>query len=328
MSWTRAYHAGEVVAEGFPATEISGQLAHPDRFVFADLSDESLPQIESTLREECRLHDLAIEDALGRPQRTKLDRYPGHLFISAYHARLHGTRLELSELAVFVTRRVLILVRKSGDLDLDALRRTWDEHPELARYGVAYLLHGLLDLVVESYLEVLEALDAKAERLEDELFSGPRAEGQVRRHSLRLRKNLLRLRKVAVPMREVVLGLTRLGRPQDGDGPGLDPELHVYYQDLYDHVLRVADGSENLRDIIATTLETETALQGNRLNVTMKRLTGWAAVIAVPTLITSFYGQNVPFPGYGEVAGLVGSVAAIVAATGLVYWNFRRRDWL
>jgi magnesium transporter len=326
MSWTRAYEAGRVVAEAFPVEEISDQLAHRDRIVFADLSDEEPAAIAATLSEECQLHDLAIEDALGRPQRTKLDRYPGHIFISTYQARLHGNRLEASELAVFATRRVVILVRKSDGLDLADLRKVWDDHPELARFGTAYLLHGLLDHVVESYLTFLEALDTTAERLEEDLFSGPKGEAQVRRHSLRLRKNLLRLRKVAVPMREVVLGLIRLDR--EGDGPHLDPALQVYYQDVYDHVLRVADWSENLRDIIATTLETETALQGNRLNVTMKKLTGWAAVIAVPTLITSFYGQNIPFPGYGHVWGLVASVSATIAATGLVYLNFRRRDWL
>jgi magnesium transporter len=326
MSLTRAYEDGELVAENFPVEEVSDHLEHPRRVVFADLTGQDLASITQTLAQELDLHDLAVEDALGRPQRAKLDRYPEHLFISTYQALLAGDHLETAEVAVFVTPRAMITVRKSERFDLDAVLAVWDDQPQLARFGVTFLLHGLLDAAVESYLSVLETLDDQAEQLEDDLFGGPAREGRVRRRSLSLRKNVLRLRRIALPMREVLLSLSRM--THSSDGPRLDEAMLAYYQDVYDHVLRVTDWTDTLREVIATTLETQTSLQGNRLNVTMKKLTAWAAVIAVPTLITGFYGENVPFPGFGTTWGAVCSAALIVLVTGVVYLNFRRRKWL
>lgn len=327
MPRTRSYENGEVVAEDFPPDQISEQLDNPDRVVFADLTGHDASAIMATLRDELGLHDLAVEDALGRPQRPKVDRYPRHVFLSTYQTGIdEAGDLVLAEVAVFVTARALITVRKSESFDLDEVVKLWDATTHLSRSGVSFLLHGLLDHVVESYLETLETLDDKAESLEDDLFSGPEGESHVRRHSLTLRKNLLRLRKVAVPMREVLLSLIRSN--QDENGPRLDDVMLPYYQDVYDHVLRVTEWSDTLRDVIATTLDTQASLQNNRLNVTVQRLTGWAAIIAVPTLITGFYGENVPFPGFGHRLGLVASLVLIVLATSAVYLNFRRRGWV
>jgi len=101
-----------------------------------------------------------------------------------------------------------------------------------------------------------------------------------------------------------------------------------YYQDVYDHVLRATEWTESLRDLVTTVLETNLTIQGNRLNMIMKRLTGWAAIIAVPTAITGFYGQNVPYPGFGREWGFLVSVAVLVACAVTLYTIFKRRDWL
>jgi len=127
-------------------------------------------------------------------------------------------------------------------------------------------------------------------------------------------------------MREVLLTLIRSNK--NDTQPALDDVMLPYYQDVYDHVLRVTEWSDTLRDVIATTLDTQASLQNNRLNVTVQRLTGWAAIIAVPTLITGFYGENVPFPGFGHRLGLAASLFLIVGATSAVYVNFRRRGWV
>jgi magnesium transporter len=327
MPRTRSYANGRIVAEGFPLAEISDQLEHPDRIVFADLTGHDTNAIMETLRDELDLHDLAVEDALGRPQRPKIDRYPRHIFLSTYETGLDDAgELTLAEIGVFVTSRALITVRKGEAFDLESVLRLWDSAPQLAPAGVTFLLQGLLDHVVESYLETLDTLDDRAEELEDDLFGGPEGESHVRRHSLTLRKNLLRLRKVALPMREVLLTLIRSNK--NDTEPAVDDVMLPYYQDVYDHVLRVTEWSDTLRDVIATTLDTQASLQNNRLNVTVQRLTGWAAIIAVPTLITGFYGENVPFPGFGHRLGLVASLVLIVSATSAVYINFRRRGWV
>jgi magnesium transporter len=101
-----------------------------------------------------------------------------------------------------------------------------------------------------------------------------------------------------------------------------------YYQDVYDQGLRAAEWTDGLRDLVTSILETNLTIQGNRLNVTTKKVTGWAAIIAVPTLITGYFGMNVPYPGYGEKAGFAASIVTIVLTGLVLYLIFKRKDWL
>ena len=205
----------------------------------------------------------------------------------------------------------------------EALVARWDENPDLTRHGVAFLLYGLLDYLVDGHMAAVEELDTALEEIEDLLFDADRPSvKQIQRRSFGLRKSLVLLRRVVLPMREVVNALMR-------------PTMHVvgepmmpYYQDVYDHVLRATEWTESLRDLVTTVLETNLTVQGNRMNMIMKKVTSWAAIIAVPTAITGFYGQNVPYPGYGKFDGfIVSTVLTVVISIGL-YITFRRRDWL
>ena len=153
------------------------------------------------------------------------------------------------------------------------------------------LLHGLLDFVVDGHFETVEALDDQIEQLEDLLFDERPHDQVVQRRTFELRKSLVRLRRVVLPMREVVNTLMRR------DLGLVTHELMPYYQDVYDHVLRATEWTECLRDLVTTILETNLTIQGNRLNIITKKVTSWAAIIAVPTAITGFYGQNLPYPG-------------------------------
>jgi magnesium transporter len=108
----------------------------------------------------------------------------------------------------------------------------------------------------------------------------------------------------------------------------VNEDLMPYYQDVYDHVLRAAEWTESLRDLVATILETNLTIQGNRMNVITKKVTSWAAIIAVPTFITGFYGMNVPYPGFGNHVGLIIAALIMIGAGVLLYWVFRRNDWL
>ena len=130
----------------------------------------------AVLSEEFGLHPLAVEDALHHSQRPKLDRYPSHLFLTAYAVRLDAGTGELvtSELAAFITRQALVTVRKDDGLDIDAVVERWDDSPDLARYGVGYLLYGLLDYIVDSHFDAVQCLDDAIEELEDLLFDDAR----------------------------------------------------------------------------------------------------------------------------------------------------------
>jgi len=323
MARTRLYRGGVLEAEDFPLEDLSEHLTDPSCVVWADLCHA--PQNELDLvAAELDLHGLAVEDAVTARQRPKLDRYASHLFIAAYGVELDRTtgRLDVAEILTFVTSQALVTVRPDDAFDIGAVVARWDASPDLAKHGVGFLLHGLLDVVVDSHFDAVQSLDDEIEDLEDLLFDDRPHSAEVQRRSFELRKSLVLARRVVVPMREVVNALLRR------DLQVVDDAMAPYYQDVYDHVLRATEWTESLRDLVATILETNLTIQGNRLNGIMKKVTSWAAVIAVPTAVTGFYGQNVPYPGFSQSAGFWTSVVVIVTASGGLYALFKRRDWL
>jgi magnesium transporter len=320
---TRLYRDGKLEQEGFPVADISEVLADESVIVWLDLRHPDREDL-AVLSEEFGLHPLAVEDAVHDHERAKLDRYHSHLFLLAYgvHLEQQTGQLATSELAAFVTPRALITVRKDDGLDIGAVLDYWDASPDLAVYGVGYLLHGLLDHIVDSHFAAVQALDSAIEDLEDKLFSDIPADREVQRRSFELRKSLVLLRRVVLPMREVVNTLMRRDLHVVGD------QLHPYYQDVYDHVLRATEWTESLRDLVTTILETNLTIQGNRMNVITKKVTSWAAIVAVPTFVTGFYGMNVPYPGFGRASGVAVAAGIMVATAAVLYVVFRRRDWL
>jgi magnesium transporter len=145
---------------------------------------------------------------------------------------------------------------------------------------------------------------------------------QVQRRSFELRKSLVLLRRIVLPMREVLNTIMHRDLHYVGE------ELMPYYQDVYDHVLRATEWTESLRDLVTSILETNLTIQGNRMNVISKKVTGWAAIIAVPTFITGFYGMNVPYPGFSQHVGLIAAFTIMIVSGITLYIVFRRRDWL
>jgi magnesium transporter len=320
---TRLYRDGRLELEGFPVTEISEHLADEAVTIWLDLRNPDHDDL-SVLSEEFGLHPLAVEDAEQEHQRPKLDRYRTHLFLNAYGARLDTSTGELatSELAAFITARALITVRKDDGLDIGAVLERWDASPDLAGFGVGYLLHGLLDYIVDGHFEAVQSLDDAVEVLEDQLFANTPHDLSVQRRSFELRKSLVLLRRVVIPMREVVNALMRR------DLHVVTDDLMPYYHDIYDHVLRAAEWTDSLRDLVNSILETNLTIQSNHMNIITKKVTSWAAIIAVPTFITGFYGMNVPYPGFSRQDGFAASVALMAVAGVVLYVIFKRRDWL
>jgi len=323
MARTRLYRDGALVAEDFPVADISDHLVDHRSLVWLDLCLSDGDELH-TIVEEFNLHSLAVEDAGMEHQRPKLDRYEEHLFLAAYSTSVDALtgRLTIAEVSAFITRQALITVRQDKNFDIDAVVQRWDASPDLAGNGVSFLLHGLLDYVVDSHFDAVHTLDDAIEGLEDLLFDDRPHDQQVQRRSFELRKSLVLLRRVVLPMREVVNTLMRR------DLHVIDDAMAPYFQDVYDHVLRATEWTESLRDLVTTILETNLTIQGNRLNTIMKKVTSWAAVIAVPTAVTGFYGQNVPYPGYGHWSGFVVSTAVMVVLSVGLYMAFRRRGWI
>src|SRR5262252_3580141 len=315
---TRLYRNGQLELEGFPVADISDHVTDQGVTVWLDLRDPDQDDL-GVLSEEFGLHPLAVEDAVNERQRPKLDRYRTHLFLTAYAAKLDTVtgQLATSEVSAFITDRALITVRKDDGLDIGAVVERWDADSDLAKFGVAYLLHGLLDYIVDGHFDAVQGLDDAVESLEDDLFAAVPTSLQVQRRSFQLRKSLVLLRKIVLPMRDVVNSLLRRDRHIVPD------DMMPYYQDVYDHVLRAADWTDSLRDLVTTILETNLTIQGNRLGTITKKVSSWAAIIAVPTLVTGFYGMNVPYPGFSERAGLYSSAAIMIVGVVALYIVFK-----
>jgi len=306
-------------------SDLSDWLEHKDATVWLDLPDPTPEELEE-LAEELGLHELAVEDVLAGRQRPKVDRYEGHQLFYAYAVRVtNNTRLEPIPITAFLTRQALITMHQAGEFDIDDVVARWDGSADLAAHGCGFLLYGLLDHVVDSYFKGLQVFDDVAEELSDQVFDwdgGPPGD-EVRRLYL-LRRGLLTARRVITPMREVINSLIHLKH----DVGMASSEMAPYYQDVYDHAIRAAEWTDNLRDLIGTVRETQLTIQSNRMNLIMKKVTSWAAIIAVPTAVTGFYGQNLPYPGFQTTAGFWTSTGIIVALSIGLYVAFRRRDWL
>jgi magnesium transporter len=320
---TRLYRDGKCVDQDFDPAKISDHLESDACVVWLDLEAPDRSDI-ALIAEEFSLNPLAVEDATTERQRPKLDHYDDHLFISMYDVSLDDSgALQSSELAVFVAERYLITVRKSAGYSIDPIVARWDENAELAKYGVGFLLWGLLDVVVDGHFDTVQQLDDKIEGLEDLLFDPNETGTAVQRQSFELRKSLVRIRRVVLPTREVVNALMR--RENNVVAEAMIP----YYQDVYDHVLRAADWTDSLRDLVSTILETHLTIQGNRMNDIMKKVTSWAAIGAVPTIITGYYGMNVlTFPHSGSHSGGYLALILMAVIVAWLYVMFRRRDWL
>ncbi|MBA2561261.1 MAG: magnesium transporter CorA family protein [Propionibacteriales bacterium] len=323
ISRTRVYRNGALEMENCPISQVSDYLQEPDTVVWVDLCAPS-PADVRLVGDELGLHHLAVEDAIEAHQRPKLDRYDDHQFLSMYAVGLDPAsgELRLNELAVFITSTALVTVRKDDSFDIPDVNDRWDENADLARHGVGFLLYGLVDLVVDGHFDAVQVLDDEIEQLEDLLFDDGSRNADVQRRSFSLRKSLVVLRRVVLPMREVVNTLMR--RDLDVVAEPMRP----YFEDVYDHVVRATEWTESLRDLVTTILETNLTIQGNRLNVITKQVTSWAAIIAVPTAITGFYGQNLPYPGFAARSGFIWSCLLIVLLSGTLYLTFRRKGWL
>jgi len=322
MATTRLYKNGELVEKDFPVADISEYLGKSEYTVWADFIDPSEEDL-ADIAEELNLHRLAVEDAVTDHQRPKLDHYDTHKFLVAYSASYDTDAWKVSkaEIKAFITHNAFVTVH-DPDFDMDEVVKRWDDLSDLASHGVSYLLWGVLDVVVDSQLTAVQAIDSDSDELEEALFDENSKEREVERRSFELRKALVILRRSVLPMRDLLSTVIRHENNAD------DKAMVAYFQDVYDHVLRTTEWTDTVRDLISTILDTNIGLRGNRMNLIMKKVTSWAAIIAIPTAITGFFGQNLLFPGYGTVWGVVFSTALIIVTAGALYWSFKRRDWL
>jgi magnesium transporter len=295
--------------------------AGPPPLVWIDVSNPGEAEAEF-LREQCGFHPLAVEDCTRGRQRPKVDRYSGYIFLVFYVASVNAerNRMALNELHVFLGERYLVTVHDARVREVGEVVARWRASPR-RYYGVGWLAHLLLDAIVDDYFPVLEHFADRAEEIETAVFE--RLEAANMQQILLLRHQLVRFRRVVAPGRDVLSSLLRR------DLPFLQPELLPYFQDVYDHTLRVTEGIDAMRELLSGAMEAQLTVASNRLNQTMRMLTAWSIILMSMALVTGVYGMNFAFmPELGWRWGYFGALAVMLTVGGSLLTFFRMREWI
>jgi magnesium transporter len=315
-----AYQDGRKLADIAPR-EISTYLARPDCFVWVALRDAEESELVEMQR-EFGLPALAVDDARHGHQRPKVEEYGNGLFAVLQTVEPSGDELLVGEVDVFVGPDHALSVRSRSERGFAEVRARCEREPELLRHGPGYVLYALMDAVVDRYFPVLDALEDELERLEQRIFTHADARETV--ESLyALKQKLMVLKHAAGPL------LGSAAKLYGGRVPPVCSGLGDYFRDVYDHLGRLDQSIDSLREMVTTALSVNLALITLQENETTKRLAAYAALVAVPTMIAGVYGMNFEFMpelhwrfGYALVMG------GMLGVCGVLYWRFKRAGWL
>jgi magnesium transporter len=318
----RAYGEGDKTVEGSTLDEVSDLLGITGATLWVDLQDPA-PDDMNTLADELGLHHLAVEDALERHQRDKYVHYDDHLFLICHAVDLDSERAELhaEEIDVFIGDRWLVTVHEGRRDLLDRAATRWNQE-KLSQHGVGLLVYGLLDELLDGYSDVIDAFEEYYDATADRVFADDPIEPTEQRHWFEMRRSLNQFRRTIGPLSDALASM--VDRDLDRFSPGVEP----YVRDVAGEAGRVAGEVEAVRELVGQIIEVNVTLRDYRQNTIVKKITSWAAIIAVPTLVTGWYGMNVPYPGSGETWGVITSTAVSVGASGVLYLVFRRKKWL
>jgi magnesium transporter len=315
-----AYLGGRRVAE-IPVEEAGEWSRRPGHVVWIGLHEPSL-DLMRRLQAEFGLHDLAIEDALKAHQRPKVEQYGEALFVVARTAQMLEGRIAFGETHLFVGRGYVVSVRHGASTSYTPVRERCEASPRALSDGEDFILYAILDFIVDNYMPVIEMIQQEVEEIEDCILTSTSSPEQVAR-LYQLRRDLLRLRNAAVPLVEVCRRLEQPGLP------GIDTTMQPLFRDVSDHIRRVQEEIESLREVLAFAFETSLMTgQAQQTEIT-RRLAAWAAILAVPTAVAGIYGMN--FDKMPELHWQYGyfAVLAVVAAVCIaLYWRFHRNGWL
>ena len=318
--------ASSVYADGRRVKDIAVEEAgewskRPGHVVWIGLFEPSHDLLQR-VQAQLNLHYLAIEDAAKAHQHPKIEQYGEALFIVARTAQLVRGRIAFGETHLFVGRGYVVSVRHGASTPYTPVRERCESCPTLLSHGEDYILYAILDFVVDNYMPVLETLQKEVESIEGSVFSKRAKYVDVRRLHM-IRRDLLRFRNSAVPLVEVCRRL------EHAEVVAIDAAMQPLFRDVTDHVLRVQEEIDALREVLAFAFEASLMTGQAQQTAITRRLAAWAAMLAVPTAIAGIYGMNFEYIpelkwryGYFLVMGIIGAIC------GTLYWRFRRNDWI
>ena len=320
---TRSYESGvERVTTG-DLDRVSELLDGKCELVWIDIDDPTSDQL-AHLADELGLHPLAIEDALDPHQRDKYVHYEGHVFLVVHDVMLDVEQadLRMSELDIFIGERWLVTVHHGAGDVVDRVVARWDKARQITATNVGVPVYAALDVVVDGYFDTIDRFEAFYDDVAEQVFGESPIEPKAHRHWFEMRRSLNQFHRVVRPLSEAMRTVV------DEDIDRFDPAVAPYLRDAAGELTRSSAEVDSLRELVDHLVDANLVLRDYRQNVVMKKVTSWAAIIAVPTLVTGYYGMNVPYPGSGETWGVVASSTVAVGCSAALYVLFRRKQWL
>ena len=315
-----AYQNGRKLAD-IPVAEISSYIARPDCFVWVALADPAPAELQA-MQHEFGLHELAVEDAQHGHQRPKIDEYDHALFVVLHLIELNNGDLHVGEVAIFAGTNYVLSVRSRAQRGFTDVRARCEQEPELLRHGAGYVLYALMDAVVDRYFPVLDSIESAIEDIEERIFADQPDREQIEA-LYSAKRRLMILKHATEPLLEATAKLF------GGRVPQLCIALQDYFRDVYDHLLRLNQAIDSLRDMVTTGISVTISLISIQETAVTKRLASYGALIAIPTLIAGVYGMN--FQNMPELSWIWGYPFALVLMVGVdlyLFYRFRQARWL
>ncbi len=300
--------------------DIGHVLKKPETFVWVGLHEPEESLLEK-LQEEFDLHDLAIEDAQYAHQRTKIEAYGDSLFIVVQTSQLVGGSITFGETHIFLGPRYLITVRHGASLSYAPVRRSCEAVPELLALGPSYGLYSILDYIVDNFMPIVGDFREELQELEQDIFAETYKRETIKR-LYDMQRELMTLRLAVAPLQDITNQLVRLHPHLIHD------ETRVYFRDVYDHVFRVNEATSAMREMLGAAINVNLSLVTFGQNEVMKKLAGWAAMLAAPTLITSWFGMNFQhMPELHNPWAYPAVIAVTVTVVAGIYVILKRARW-
>ena len=316
-----AYAGGQRLAD-VELNNVHDILKEKDKFVWIGLYEPS-EAILSKVQDEFNLHDLAIEDAHRAPQRPKIELYGDSIFVVLRTAQMNKERhIEFGETHFFVGVNFIVSIRHGSSVAYTEVRSRCETMPELLGKGQGFVLYAIMDFIVDRYFPVVDELEQELDVIEDKIFKG-KPSRETTEQIYELKRELLEVKRTVSPLIDICNRLMRF------DIKSISDETQPYFRDIYDHAVRINEMIDNTRELLNTALEANFSLISISQNDTSKKFAGWAAIIAMPTMIAGFYGMNFKFmPELNWHYGYYAVIIITIATCSLLYYFFRRSGWL
>ena len=316
-----AYSHGRRVAD-VALKDVHEVLKGSDQFVWIGLHEPS-EEVLGRVQNEFGLHDLAVEDAHNAHQRPKVELYGNSVFVVLRTAQINNKRhIEFGETHFFVGPNFIVTVRHGSGVPYAEVRARCESVPHLLSKGQGFALYSIMDFIVDRYYPVVQEMEIELQAIEDKIFK-EKPDRSTTEQIYELKRELLEVKRAVSPVVDVCNRLMRL------EIECIAEETRPYFRDVYDHAVRINEMVDHTRELLNTAMEANFSLISISQNDISKKFAGWAAIIALPTMIAGFYGMNFKFmPELEWQYGFYTVIIFTVAACTLLYFLFKRSGWL